>query len=330
MAQRVIVVGAGVVGLSCAVALAESGVTVDVLARDLPGENPASRVRVPWLPSPARFGEDGARWAGRTRDHLMALADRPRTGVNSMPGRLFAAGSEQAQRVDAPVVWPPDYLRHLALRLIESGGTLTRMSLPVLPPRGLVVNCTGLAARALVPDAQVEPRTLRLLRLADPGVSGWVAGDDLYVVPGPGPAMVTVAGTQPPAPDPAPAPDPGPGPGPGDDGRDTDLDGADPDGADPDGAGLLGRAARLEPRLAGSRVFERRLAVVAHRPTVQLVVRHESGRTVLHCYGHGTAGMSLSWGCAEDVAARIAGLVDAEEGPDGDRAEREPSARGLW
>ena len=36
--QRVIVVGAGVVGLSCAVRLLEAGHRVDVVARDLPLE----------------------------------------------------------------------------------------------------------------------------------------------------------------------------------------------------------------------------------------------------------------------------------------------------
>ena len=36
MPQRVTVVGAGVIGLTCAVRLAEAGLAVDVLARDLP------------------------------------------------------------------------------------------------------------------------------------------------------------------------------------------------------------------------------------------------------------------------------------------------------
>jgi D-amino-acid oxidase len=266
------------------VALAESGTArVDVLARDLPGETPTAWAPVPWLPAPARFGEDGTRWARQTREHLSALADQPRTGVLLADGRLFPAESGPAgavQRISAPVVWPADYLDFLARRLLAADGTLTRLSLPVLPPRGLVVNCTGLAARALVPDLQVEPQTRQLLRLANPGLTGWLAGGDLSVVTERDPATVTVVGTLPPG------------------------------AADPDGAGLVARAGDLDPLLAGAGVLDRRLAAIAHRPTVQLVTRHEGERTVVHCYGHGSSAVALSWGCAQDVVARLSALEE--------------------
>ena len=32
------------------------------------------------------------------------------------------------------------------------------------------------------------------------------------------------------------------------------------------------------------------------------------GRPVIHCYGHGGSGVTLSWGCAEAVAALTAQL----------------------
>ena len=40
------------------------------------------------------------------------------------------------------------------------------------------------------------------------------------------------------------------------------------------------------------------------------VVVHVGDGTLVHCYGHGGAGVTLSWGCADDVAA----LVDAASG----------------
>ncbi len=40
------------------------------------------------------------------------------------------------------------------------------------------------------------------------------------------------------------------------------------------------------------------------RPTVRLEVQNcEDNRRIIHNYGHGGAGVTLSWGCAEDVAA---------------------------
>ncbi len=62
MPPRVTVVGAGVIGLTCAVRLAESGLAVDVLARDLPLETSSAAGAGLWLPG--RPGGGGEREAG--------------------------------------------------------------------------------------------------------------------------------------------------------------------------------------------------------------------------------------------------------------------------
>jgi len=48
--MRVIVVGAGVIGLSCAVRLAERGLEVHILARDLPLETTSAVAAAVWYP----------------------------------------------------------------------------------------------------------------------------------------------------------------------------------------------------------------------------------------------------------------------------------------
>ncbi len=299
MSRRVIVVGAGVVGLTCAVRLAEStDLLVDVLARDLPGENASALGPVPWLPPPARLGPEAAAWARLTRERLGELAEgtaSPETGVVLLPGRLVGDGSPDGgrgdvQRVTAPVIFPVAYLRYLVRRLLAAGGTLTRMSLPTLPQRGLVLNCSGLAARALAEDLQVLPWRWQYLRVTDPGLGEWTAGAGVSIVPDRG--LLAIAA---------------------DDEPGTDE-------PHPDGRSLLARAVRLEPRLAGVEVSAHRAALRAHRPGVQLSVRHEPERTVLHCYGHGSAGPSLSWGCAEEVVRRVSSLVTAPAAAD----------TGLW
>ena len=48
------------------------------------------------------------------------------------------------------------------------------------------------------------------------------------------------------------------------------------------------------------------------RPQVRLeTVPHEDGSPggVVHCYGHGGAGVTLSWGCADDVLAEVEVLL---------------------
>lgn len=288
------------VGLTCAVQLAEAGHQVDVLARDLPGETASSIAAAPWLPPPVRLGEDAARWALTTREVLTALADSGpdrsgECGVRMMAGRLLPSdGSAPArEQLELPVVSPVPYLRGLTRRLMRARGTLTRMALPVLPgpTTGYVVNCTGVAARALAPDPLVLPRTRRLVRLVDPGLEGWTAlidpGGECRLLIVPDGHTVTVSGDDVPA------------------------------------AELMGRAAAVEPGLATTRVLGERTAVRADRTQVRVGNDSPAAGTalegdgtapanrsvrvdLLHNYGHGGSGLSLSWGCAREVESLLA------------------------
>jgi len=72
--------------------------------------------------------------------------------------------------------------------------------------------------------------------------------------------------------------------------------------ADPDVARqILARAVELVPDLARAGVLGHRVGL---RP-VRSEVRLERVADVVHCYGHGGAGVTLSWGCAADVAALV-------------------------
>jgi D-amino-acid oxidase len=51
------------------------------------------------------------------------------------------------------------------------------------------------------------------------------------------------------------------------------------------------------PELAGAPVVG---AAVGQRP-VRPAVRLERAGDIVHCYGHGGAGFTLSWGCADAV-----------------------------
>ena len=89
-----------------------------------------------------------------------------------------------------------------------------------------------------------------------------------------------------------------------------------------------GRSSRglstLVPALRGAEVLGHRVGLRPARPAVRL----ESCRTptaapggVVHCYGHGGAGVTLSWGCADDVLAEVEALLGAV-----DPAVSEPAA----
>ena len=82
---RVIVVGAGVIGLSAAVRLLEAGHRVDVVARDLPLETTSAVAAALWYPYRAYPFERVAAWSERTYGELGRLADHDGTGVRMLP-----------------------------------------------------------------------------------------------------------------------------------------------------------------------------------------------------------------------------------------------------
>jgi len=301
--RRVIVVGAGVIGLSCAVRLLEAGHRVDVVGRDLPLETTSSVAAAVWSPY-SRPQEHVVRWARAAYDAFAELCDDESAGVVMRTGtELFrepsgdvwwrdalppGAGPDRETSLPAgyasgltmrtPVVEMPVYLRWLAARVDELGGTVTRMNLSALPTGdALVVNASGIGARLLGGDPTVSPVRGQVVLVEQVGIDHWWidAETPSYVVPRAHDVVLggtAIEGEWSRTPEPAVA------------------------------ASILERAARIEPRLAGARVLRHKVGLRPSRPSVRL----ERVGDVVHCYGHGGCGVTVSWGCADDVV----GLID--------------------
>ena len=298
---RAIVAGAGVVGLTCAVRLLESGHRVDVLARDLPLETTSAVAAALWYPFRALPQDRVTAWSGASYAEFVGLAGEPDTGVRMVTGtEVFARrtadpwwraavpsldretalprGSVDGWTFLTPVVEMPVYLRWLARRVEELGGTITRMNLSALPEGELVVDCAGLGARLLAADRTVVPVRGQVLTVAQVGLDHWWldAAGPTYVVPRA--ADIVVGG--------------------------TDEEGDWSRTPSPETAReILARATRLVPALEGARVLRHKVGLRPVRPAVRV----ERVGDVVHCYGHGGAGVTLSWGTADEVVA----LADA-------------------
>jgi D-amino-acid oxidase len=301
---RVVVVGAGVVGLSCAVRLLEAGHQVGVVARDLPLETTSSVAAAIWYPYRAYPVERVSGWSHATFTALEALADVDGTGVRMLPGnelhrtaqadpwwrdavptltRVTALGPPYVDGWSfvAPVVEMPVYLPWLAARVEALGGTITRMALSALPDHAeVVVNATGLGARRMADDSSMSPVRGQVVYVEQVGLERWwldgaAPGGPVYVVPRS--KDIVVGG--------------------------TDDEGEWDRRPDPDVAKLiLSRAVGLVPALARAKVIGHRVGLRPARPSVRLEAEDAEGRRVVHCYGHGGAGVTLSWGCADEVA----------------------------
>ena len=66
-------------------------------------------------------------------------------------------------------------------------------------------------------------------------------------------------------------------------------------------AGILERCAEYFPAVAGRRVVSRGVALRPRRATVRIEETAFEATRVLTAYGHGGAGVTLSWGTAEQI-----------------------------
>src|SRR5258708_5081469 len=73
-------------------------------------------------------------------------------------------------------------------------------------------------------------------------------------------------------------------------------------------AAIIQRCAAVEPRIAAAKVLAHRAGLRPTRPAIRLDAQNLPGCQVVHCYGHGGAGMTLSWGCATEVRELVGKL----------------------
>lgn len=314
MTADVIVVGGGVIGLTTAVALAESGRGVRVWARSSGAATTSAVAGALIWPYRIEPAQRVGAWSVRSLRAYEKLAARPdETGVRIVGGRMagmtvadidgfddWAAEIGELREVGGdempdghgpglyarvPLVDMAVYLGYLRARLLAAGGSVEERSVtgfdePAAQAR-TVVNCTGLDARDLVPDPLVRPVRGQLVVVENPGVEEWFvsappgAEELTYVLPLPG--SVKLGGSA----------------------------GADRWSLEPDpteAAAIVARCSRIRPELAGARILEHRVGLRPGRSEVRLEsVELPGGARLIHNYGHGGAGVTVAWGCAQDV-----------------------------
>jgi D-amino-acid oxidase len=246
-ARTAAVLGAGAVGLATARILQESGLDVTVYAREMPLETTSVVAGALWAPF-SLYGEacctsDTARCLTRACEQSRLrfdLLDRQRYGLRDIPLWSVGAGplmwemavSGTFHGVDGDprrdgiardrglvdegglLIDPTIYLPALLADLRSAGGQVARRDIGHRSdldaiPGDVVVNCTGLGARALFDDESLMPIKGQLVHLPpDPEVRAMVIDDSAGVYVFPRPTSLVLGGSFVPgdwslAPDPA-------------------------------------------------------------------------------------------------------------------------------
>ena len=289
------------IGLSTALALEEHGHTVRVVAAATDDATTSAVAGACWFPYRAGPPERVAAWAAATRRWFDTVAADPDSGVTPITGyeitadegldppRPWWAAHIEVSRAPAPVAgmplaWkfgsagiePARHMPYLTGRLRASIESRPVADL-AREPGDLVVNCAGLAARELAGDTALTPlfgqvvitelggvdRTITVTDERDPAAIFYAIPRRDELVLG-GCSLPWPPGT-PPVPDPEVT------------------------------RRILGQAAALGLPVGPLRRV--RAGLRPFRPEVRL---ERTGR-VIHNYGHGGAGYTLSRGCAEEV-----------------------------
>jgi D-amino-acid oxidase len=304
------VIGGGVIGYTCAVRLAEAGHNVRVITADEPADTTTSVAAAIWFPYLAEPLAQALRWGARSLSVFDELAADPSTGVLLREGLVIHRQSDPDMRwagvlghhrpavaaelpvgvlagtvCTVPVVDTGRYLPWLRDCAHARGVTTElRRVTRIDEVRGdVVVLAAGLGSGGLVDDPDVYPVRGQIVRLSNPGLTRWILDDGdpdalTYVVPRFD--DIVCGGTA----------EPG----------EVDLT-PDP-GVE---AAILARARALEPGLADGGVIGRAVGLRPARTVVRLESEDGPGRRIVHCYGHGGAGVTLSWGCADDVVELV-------------------------
>ena len=191
--KSVTVIGSGIVGLTTAIKLQEKGFKVTIVAKERYNKTLSSKVGAIWFPFEIQPKEHANRWAMLAYEEYKREI-KARNGVSFIPfitaydvnsntdwtlempeGATRKAttaelpkGIKNAFISTVPLAEPLLYLPYLFKRFIDNDGTFIQQEISNLAEVSklddLVINCTGLGAKKLCNDDELQPMRGQILR----------------------------------------------------------------------------------------------------------------------------------------------------------------------
>ena len=321
MPKSVAIIGAGVSGLTCGGVFVERGFRTAIFAEQIGQQTTSGAAAALWFPYDTQPADKVIPWALSTYKVLVDLVKNIRSGVSMIELRQYCrTGEIQIPDWAAPFVISTEveksltvfssgfslavplmdttiYLDYLVSRFQKAGGSINanvhfEKLEDVDPKFDLLINCAGIGARELVRDLDLEPHRgqVAIVPKIDKMKCAIVCDDDplMYAIPRTNDCVF--GGTN---------------------------EVSDNLEADPVATKAIVSECAQVLKMESPRVLRERVGL---RPFRKSGVRLEAGklsdsRTVIHNYGHGGSGFTLSWGCAENVFGLASGLSGSRTSP---------------
>ncbi len=308
-----LVLGAGVSGLSSGILLLKAGYKVTIWAKDLPPNTTSDKAAAFWYPYLCNPRDKAVVWSKFTLEYLKKHAiDDPLSGcsmrtmievfdhkvdepwwqeaVESYKRPILEElpdGYMDGYKVEAPLMDTSKYMEWLLGSYTSLGGTIQERYIASIDEAHMeydtVINCTGLGSIELVNDNSLYPVRGQVVVVKPNGLTQITADDEAhnnlaYIIPRE--TDIVLGGTA--------------------QVGDWNLE-VDPK----DTEEILQKAKLLAPSLDKVTIIEEKVGLRPGRYKVRLEAENIAGKTVVHNYGHGGAGFTLSWGCAHEVLCLI-------------------------
>lgn len=312
--KRIVIIGSGIIGLTSCLRLKERGFDVSMITRDFPQETTSAVAAAFWYPYKVSIGGETLLWSVETYQEYCLQIYAKVPGLSMIPVVEFSrekavpplwfdqvkgyrrldsnslpSGFQDGHEFFVPLAEPSKYLSWLWNSLLEKEVPIIQEEISSIDKLfndyDTVVNCSGLGARELVGDISVFPirgQVQIIDALPEDGGHRIIFFQDLhhatYIVPRSGDCLI--GGTA--------------------DENEWGLN-ADPETA----ADIRKRCETLLPIISASKTKRHAVGLRPARKEIRLEVEKRNGKTIIHNYGHGGAGFTTCWGCAEKVVTLV-------------------------
>jgi D-amino-acid oxidase len=300
------VLGGGVSGLSTGIRLLEMGLEVRLVAERLSPETVSDTAAAWWYPFLVEPLIKTNRWSSESFVEFVRLMEeeglefitmragreylkrpcRPPGWSESINHFRILEKSEIIEgysfgwEIEAPVIEMSHYMPWLKSKFELLGGSIETRKISDFDEleSELIVNCSGLGAREICHDEGVVPVRGQVVYIKqDPGFGRYDQRPESLIYTIPRRDVTVLGGTA--------------------QKGDWTMEIREEDEED-----ILKKCESLWPELDRANIVGRAVGLRPSRTEVRLEKEHVGDKVVVHNYGHGGAGVTLSWGCADEVA----------------------------